>query len=98
MTVDEYHAELNAMKTRHEKEIKEFKTQYALSNNQYKIGDIIQDRYGIMKIEKITVSAGIAGSYPECVYAGMQLTKNLKPAKKQLKNRLVWQSNIIEKV
>ncbi len=76
-------------------ELRKLKKEYAFSNNFYKIGDIIEDHYHIIKIEKIQWTS--LTNFPECVYTGIQLTKKLEIVKKQ-KNNQMYQSSIKRKI
>ena len=60
---------------------KELFVDYAHSNNSYKIGDIVKDHSSIIKIERITVTFGYLNKYPQCIYRGPRLKKDLKPYK-----------------
>lgn len=53
--------------------------EFALSNAVFKIGDTIKDERWAFKIDKITVSK--YGYYPQVVYHGFQLKKDLTPRK-----------------
>jgi hypothetical protein len=66
--------------------------EFAYANNPYKIGDIVTDRIGTVKIEKIQIYLGLH-TFPQCVYTGVELTKKGEPNKKGNK-RSVYQSNI----
>lgn len=66
--------------------------EFARANNPYKIGDVVTDHMGALRIEKITVS--VWDSYPSCVYHGVRLTKAGEPSKKE--TAPVHQINIIK--
>ncbi len=65
--------------------VKNIQREYALNNNQYKIGDIISDRHGtIIKIDKMNWDKGgidYKGReiLPFIVYSGVALYKTHKP-------------------
>lgn len=88
----DYSKKMDELNKAHEKSKKELSTKYALSNNPFKIGDIITDHIGSVKITKIKISL-----YPKpaCVYEGVILNKNLSPNKLN-KTRTVYQPNIIK--
>jgi len=67
-------------------------TTYALSNNPYKIGQIIEDHYQRILIEEIKIRMSKYDE-SECVYYGPLLTKKNKPFKSHKKN-LMYQSNV----
>ena len=58
-----------------------------------KIGDIVTDHTGSVKVERITFYRGFNDSLPVCVYHGIELKKDLTPTKKGDK-REVYQNNI----
>lgn len=98
MTIEEYESRLKAIKERFEKESQELSKEYAFSNSNYSIGDIITDNVGSIKIERIQFSVGgnFMRKYPECVFTGVELKKDLTPTKKGEK-RKIYQSSIIKK-
>ena len=53
MTIEKYKDNLGKLKIKHEEEIAKLQEEYALSNNPYKIGDIIEDHIGRIEIERI---------------------------------------------
>ncbi len=64
--------------------------EYALSNNPYKVGDIIQDHITKIKITKIFVSI-----YSKCcVYEGIKLKKDGTPYKNNPLDK-IYQGNIL---
>jgi len=94
MTKEEYIEKMKVINHNAEIEKQKVKQEYAFSNNSYKIGDIIKDHYQIIKIEKVNwVFAG--GNYPECVYTGIKLKKDLTPFISGEKSQM-WQSNVEE--
>lgn len=67
--------------------------EYALSNANFKIGDIIE-RYGeIILVEKITAGV-ISFNYPQPVYSGTLLKKDLTPKKSQEKSSIYGDENV----
>lgn len=91
MTKEELKEHLSQLETRHRQDITTLYKEYELSNNVYKIGDIISDHSTTIKIEKIKVSILFGES--QCVYEGTQLKKDGTPSKKQ-NNTTIFQSNI----
>lgn len=65
--------------------------EFAKANNPYKIGDIVKDHIGKLKIEKI--SYFMFYSQPSCIYYGVELKKDGTPCKIQ-SGRPVYQKNI----
>lgn len=92
MTEEEYQNELDKL----QKMRNELDARYALSNSPYNVGDIIQDHYHIIKIEKIGTCKKYNG-WPQCLYLGIELTKSLEPKKRQL-NPEMFQENVKRKI
>ena len=67
--------------------------EYALSNAIYRVGDIIEDHIGRIKIEGISWSVMHGGNDSIAVYLGTQLKKDLTPFKSGEK-RAVYQHSI----
>ena len=111
MTIQEYKDGLKAMSEKYEREKALFAIRFAKDNNPYNIGDIVRDHIGAIKIEQIYYSRGSEQIYysresdysgtisilPCATFKGTELTKDLKPVKRQT-GRTVYQSNIIEKI
>ena len=91
MNIDEYKEKLKFLEKEFELKKGELNKTYALMNNPYKVGDVVKDHIGSIKIETIltTTTNGI----PCCVYYGMELKKDLTP-KKNGEKRNLWQVNI----
>lgn len=97
MTMEEYEQKLEQLKLAHRTAVRNLQKDYAIANNPYKPGDIVRDSTSILKIEGIH-SIYISLSGPPCLmYKGTELTKQLKPTKKQQQTTIV-QSMIIEKL
>lgn len=92
MTEKEYQERLESLR----KMRIELDTEYALSNSPYKIGDIIQDHYHTIKIEKIKFANRYDGT-PQCVYYETELTKTLQPKKRQT-DISMYQENVKRKI
>jgi hypothetical protein len=92
MIVQEYISRKNILIKEHDKKMKELNKEYALSNNTVKIGDIVTDHIGSVKVEKILLWGSIE---PSCVYRGIEYTKAGKPYKKG-SERDVFQINLIK--
>jgi len=93
MTKEELKEELKQIET--EKKLKETLVfeKYALSNAIYKIGDIIEDHIGRIKIEKILWGRSFFDNTSIAIYEGTQLKKDLTPFKSGEKIR-VYQNNV----
>jgi hypothetical protein len=96
MTPEQYKEKLKEIQEKHKKELFQLDKEYALLNNTYKIGDIIEDHQGKIKIEKFLIYKGYNNNLPICVYLGVELKKDETPTKKGDK-RQVWQSNLLKK-
>lgn len=83
---DQYHQE-------YECRVKELGRRFALSNNPYKIGDVIKDHIGKGKIEDIKVYKKFFNDIWECQYTCINLTKKDTVNKREPK-RYITQSNI----
>lgn len=107
MTKQEYDEKLKVIEENYDLLKKDLYKNFAFANNPYKVGDIITDHIGSIKIEKIRfkrppynflptspecVYEGIE-LLPQCVYEGIELTKKGEP-KKNESRRIVYQDNI----
>lgn len=93
MTTEEYDKELNFLQNEFEKQRIDLCKRFAFSNNPHKIGDIITDHIGSIKIQQIKTTFGYLDKYPSCIYIGQELKKDLTPIKKE-SIRQVSQNNI----
>lgn len=97
MTLKEYESQLAIFKKEFEDKRKELATAYAMSNNPYKVGDILQSRSEIIKVE--SVHWGYNNQcLPECYYRGTQLTKKLEPKKRHDRTALIVLSGVKRKL
>lgn len=97
MTLEEYKTESKRIKEQFEVDIKNLTIKYALSNNPYSKGDIIEDDLGnIIKIEHIATYLDY--SDPCCIYRGLPLRKNLTPMAKKKDLVTLYQRRIINKL
>ena len=67
-----------SIKETYELSLSNLAKEYALANNTYKLGDIIQDKYSNVriKIDKIRCTVDFGKTYPECLYYGPELRKD----------------------
>lgn len=81
MNESEYNAELKRIESNARREREILNEKYALSISEFKVGDIIRDRYTntIMKINSFEVYT--CDKKPSPLYLGEQLTQKLKPFK-----------------
>lgn len=102
MTLEEFHREEKYIREGLEKEydleLWELRSEYALSNNPYKVGDIIEDSTDRIKIKWIEIVSNTDfENIPQCVYYGTFLDKNNEPEKTQ-KKRGLEQSRVRRKI
>jgi hypothetical protein len=97
MTDIEYKLKLNDIEKRFEEDKRILARDYAYSNNPNKIGDIVTDHIGSIKIERIKYTLGWVSmkELPFCVYEGIELKKDGTSTKKQ-NHRDVYQNNLIK--
>ena len=97
MTELEYKNELSRLRSEARKDQEKLAIRYAEINNPYKVGDIIEDHYQIIKIESWKTEIPYGNNMPALVYYGTGLTKSLKPKKRQ-SNYTMYQTNIKRKI
>lgn len=95
MTIEEYNKNLQEIRDRCRKMEKDLMLEYALANNDIKVGDILKDPCGYIVVEKISATTPFSGSTPTCVYYGPIVKKDGKPYKNGQK-RWMYQTNIEE--
>lgn len=80
MTLEEYKKKITAIDDAAKKEKYDVSYEYAMSNNNVRVGDIICD--GVKKIKVEEIKLGISfSSTPQCFYLGDCITKKGKPYK-----------------
>ncbi len=92
MTQEEYKSKFDEINNDFQLKLKSLAKECALSNNPYKIGDIVKDIIGSIKIEQIQFTLGGGKYLPECTYTGIELTKKGEPKKKGTKRRIYLSS------
>lgn len=95
MTKDEYLEKKKLLKTEFDQKVRNLAIEYVKSNSPYNPGDIITDQIGSIRVEKLQTAYDYTG-FPEAVYTGLVLKKDLTPTKK-MEKRQVWESNIRDK-
>jgi len=95
MEAIEFYRRLDLLKDEFEDKVGKVEEEYALSHNKVKIGDIITDHIGCIKVDSISVTKIYGSTLPLCAYHGEEYTKK-GVAKKNGNNRVVWQSNLIK--
>ncbi len=89
--MEELKAELKQLEEAHVKLKRRAIRNYCLSKNKVKLGDILTDHIGSIKVQKIGIYYNASDS--QCVYDGIVLTKSLKP-RKDSSLRSVFLNNI----
>lgn len=93
MTEKEYNKRMMSINIECEEKKRKLIRDYAKSNNPYKIGDVVEDHIGKLRIESIEFYNDQWWQLPSCVYYGVELKKDGTPCKRQT-NRPVYLSNI----
>lgn len=93
MEINEFISQKNDLRIEHDKKVQALSKEYALSNNTVKVGDMVTDHIGAVKVEKILIRVT---DEPSCVYSGTEYTKAGKPTKRGTK-RLAYQINLVNK-
>jgi hypothetical protein len=93
MTQEEYKSKFDEINNDFQLKLKSLGKDYAFSNNPFKIGDIVTDHIGSIKIEEIKAYLS-RFPYPCCVYYGTEYTKKGEPNKRGIK-RAVYQPNLL---
>lgn len=92
MTAQEYKQKLEDLNDQYKKDKEKIMKEYALSNNPYKVGDIIRDHMITGRILKISCYVGWH-EYPSCRYLCELLKKDGTPRKKYEEVE-IYQNNI----
>jgi hypothetical protein len=90
----EFFQQLQDLKIEYDSKVDDLKIKYALSHNTVKVGDIVTDHIGCVKVEEINVATPFGSKLPCCLYKGMEYTKKGEP-KKNGGIREVWQDNLV---
>lgn len=94
MTIGEYKERRNQLELEYNRKKRELQNEYAKFNIPHKIGDVVEDHIGKLKIERIAFIWRTSDEL-DYVYYGIELKKDGTPYKKQT-NRPVHQSNILK--
>jgi hypothetical protein len=92
MTAEEYREKKRNIEMQCNRDKTNLASEYALSNNPHKVGDIFTDHIGSIRIDKIMASTTGFNDMPTCVYQGPELKKDGTP-KKITTIRNAWQPN-----
>lgn len=93
MTQEEYKNKIAELSKKFELDRQNLRKEYAFSNNPYKIGDIITDHIGSIKIDNVKCAQPFLSELPCCVYIGLELKKDGTPTKLG-KQRTIYHTNI----
>lgn len=92
MTYQEFRAEMEDLEEQYKLEKHRILCEYVMSWCPYKIGDIVRDHIGFVKIEKISPIIGICNKADICMF-GTEYTAKMEPKKTGTK-RNIYHSNI----
>lgn len=96
MNKEEYVKAKKALEAELEEKKKQLAREFAYSNNDVKIGDIINDHYKTIRVEKLLWGYDFGSHMPCMFYRGTRLTKNGQPAKREAEDNRVAQTDIKE--
>lgn len=98
MTEIEYRKNVKKLKQKHNAAIKDLDLNFAKSNAEYKVGEIIKDYYHIIKIESITYYGwDYFKKLPGSLYKGVELKEDLTPRVNQ-NEPYMYSQNVIKRV
>lgn len=90
MKFEELEIQLKTIEDSAERQRKAAIRQYCLENNTVRVGDIVKDRIGSVKVEKILID--YSRTRPQCIYVGAELKKDLTPRKDNSKRNVYAQN------
>ena len=96
MNKEEFLKAEKALKEEFEAKEKQLLKEFAYSNNDVKIGDIITDHYKTIRVEKLLWTRSFGNPFPCMVYRGVRLNKKGEPSKRDKEDNAVYQKNITE--
>lgn len=96
MNKEEFLKAEKALKEEFEEKRKQLAREFAYSNNDVKIGDIINDHYKTIRVEKLLWGHNFGTPFSCMFYRGTRLTKNGQPAKREAEDNRVAQTDIRE--
>ena len=97
MKKEEYTSKKDILKLEYEKQLSALAKEYAFANNTHEVGDIIKDSVGSIKITRLQYTLGdsfLRSGFPEVIFTGVELKKDLTPTKKG-EIRKIYQSSIL---
>lgn len=81
MTKEEYKQRTSELYNEYNNKRKELDIEFALSNNDVKIGDVVADNCCMIIVENIRVDTAWAGRLPCAYFEGTRITKKFIPYK-----------------
>lgn len=81
MTKEDYKKRADELYREYRQKQRELDKEYALSNNEVKVGDIVSDNSQTIKVEGIIIDSSYYGCTPTIHFEGIRLTKKLIPFK-----------------
>jgi len=93
MTFEELLIKKIAIKSRHSKELMELDYEFAISNNNVKLGDIIESAGFRIQVDSIGTFTSL-DSTPKCRYSGFMITKEGKQRKDQRRETIYQNESI----
>jgi len=94
MTDEEYESRHRAAREQYRETCGVIDREYAFSHSKVKVGDIVQDHAGFLRVEKISFYRPMHPAKPACIYSGTRMTKKLVPFKKSEMGD-VYQRNLV---
>jgi hypothetical protein len=82
MKIEEYQDKLKLLKSEYKTKKNDLMKEFAFSNNEICVGDVIENGYIRILVDKIILDDNFE-SYPYCVYIGLKATKDLKIYKRR---------------
>ena len=96
MSLDDYFDEIKNLDKKYKEDKRMLGLKFIEINAKHKIGDIITDHIGTIKVEKILLNYIYYSNIPIAVYEGTEYKKDGTPRKK-LSVRCVFENNIVNK-
>lgn len=97
MTQEEYNVAKKRIQKDAEEKLNSLMIDYCKDNNPYKVGDIVEDHFHIIKITRIGGIYMDSRGYPAYKFIGIELKKDLTPKKIQ-DTPFMYQGNIERKL
>lgn len=96
MNKEEYLKAKKILEEEFEAKKKQLAREYAYSNNDVKIGDVITDHYKTIRVEKFLLGYDFGSQMPCMFYRGTRLNKKGEPMKRDADDNKVSQTAIRE--